>query len=102
MAELPRLSWAPQSRRRQPRTLHSKADSPLAAYDYISSRNPNLDRDQKRHLMLDALRGVEIVDGVTRLCAMNLLLHGVGPTRVDEGDPPVRTDDSLRADPGER
>jgi type I restriction enzyme M protein len=33
---------------------------------------------------------------------MNLFLHGVGPTSVNEGDPPVRTDDSLRADPGER
>jgi type I restriction enzyme M protein len=27
----------------------------------------------------DALHGVEIVDGVSRLCAMNLFLHGVGP-----------------------
>src|SRR5216683_3620197 len=74
----------------------------LAASTYVTHNNPYLDRDQKRHLKLDALRGVEIVDGVTRLCAMNLFLHGVGPTRVDEGDPPVRTDDSLRADPGER
>jgi type I restriction enzyme M protein len=44
---------------------------------------------------------VEIVDNVTRLCAMNLLLHGIGP-QAGEGDPPVRTDDSLRGDPGER
>ena len=74
----------------------------LAASTYVTANNPYLDRDQKRHLKLDALRGIEIVDGVTRLCAMNLFLHGVGPTSVDEGDPPVRTDDSLRADPGER
>src|SRR5579859_5328793 len=74
----------------------------LAAYDYIASHNPSLDRDQKRHLMLDALRGVEIVDGVTRLCAMNLLLHGVGPTTIDQGEPPVRTADSLATDPGDR
>jgi type I restriction enzyme M protein len=74
----------------------------LAASTYVTHNNPYLDRDQKRHLKLDALRGVEIVDGVTRLCAMNLFLHGVGPTSIDEGDPPVRTDDSLRADPGER
>jgi len=45
--------------------------------------------------MLDALRGVEIVDGVTRLCAMNLLLHGVGPTTIDQGEPPVRTADTA-------
>jgi type I restriction enzyme M protein len=32
---------------------------------------------------------------------MNLVLHGVGPTGED-GEPPVRTEDSLRADPGDR
>src|SRR5947209_10718851 len=73
----------------------------LAAHDYILSHNPNLDRDQKRHLSLDALRGIEIVDNVTRLCAMNLLLHGIGP-QAGEGTPPVKTDDSLRGDPGTR
>src|SRR6266705_3021240 len=40
-----------------------------------------------------------IVDGVTRLCAMNLLLHGIGPTG-DEAVPPVMTEDSLRSQPG--
>ncbi len=73
----------------------------LAAHDYIARHHPNLDKDQKRHLKLDALHGVEIVDNVTRLCAMNLFLHGIGPSG-DETPPPVRTDDSLRADPGER
>jgi len=74
----------------------------LGASTYVTGHNPYLDRDQKRQLKLDALRGVEIVDGVTRLCAMNMFLRGVGPTSVEEGHPPVRTDDSLRADPGER
>ena len=32
----------------------------LAAHDYIVHHYPNLDKDQKRHLKLDALRGVEI------------------------------------------
>jgi len=73
----------------------------LAAHDYLVEHSPNLDKDQKRHLKLEALHGVEIVDGVTRLCAMNLLLHSIGPTG-DEAEPPVRTDDSLRADPGAR
>src|SRR5437867_1028732 len=73
----------------------------LAAHDYIVHHYPNLDKDQKRHLKLDALRGVEIVDNVTRLCVMNLLLHGIGPSG-DEVDQPVATDDSLRADPGTR
>jgi len=71
----------------------------LAAHDYIADYYPNLDKDQKKQLKLEALRGVEIVDGVTRLCAMNLMLHGVGP-ESDEAEPPVRTDDSLRAHPG--
>ncbi len=73
----------------------------LAAHRYIADHNPNLDRDEKRHLKLDALRGVELVDSVTRLCAMNLLLHGIGPT-AEEAPPPIQTDDSLRADPGSR
>jgi type I restriction enzyme M protein len=73
----------------------------LAAHDYIVRHYPTLDPDQRRHLKLHALHGVEIVDNVTRLCAMNLLLHGIGPAS-DEAEPPVRTDDSLRADPGTR
>jgi type I restriction enzyme M protein len=44
---------------------------------------------------------VEIVDGVTRLAAMNLILHGVGPTGK-EAEPPVKTGDSLRSDPNDR
>ncbi len=73
----------------------------LAAHTYVTHHNPYLDLDQKRHLKLQALRGVDIVDGVTRLCAMNLLLHGVGPTTSDEGGLPISTDDSLRAEPSE-
>jgi len=71
----------------------------LAAHDYVASHY-ELDRDQKRHLRYEALRGIELVDGVTRLCAMNLYLHGIGP---DDGghEPPIRTDDALRAEPGE-
>src|SRR5438046_4228374 len=34
----------------------------LAAHDYIVHNNPNLDKSQKKHLKLDALRGVDIVD----------------------------------------
>lgn len=73
----------------------------LAAHDYVVRSNPSMDREDKRHLRLEALRGVEITDAVARLCAMNLLLHGIGPTDA-AGEPPVRTDDSLRSDPGER
>ena len=73
----------------------------LAAHDRIVTTHPALDKGQKKDLKLKALRGVELVDGVARLCAMNLLLHGVGPTGA-EGEPPVTVDDSLRADPGTR
>jgi type I restriction enzyme M protein len=69
----------------------------LAAHDYIARRD-DLDRDQKIHLKTEALHGVELVDSVSRLCAMNLLLHGIGPATPD-GDPPVETNDSLNAKP---
>jgi type I restriction enzyme M protein len=70
----------------------------LAAHDYVAGHYSNLDQDEKEHLKLHALHGVEIVSGVARLCAMNLLLHGVGPT-LEEAAPPVREDDSLRVNP---
>jgi len=74
----------------------------VASYTYIVQHYSTLDRDQKIHLKLHALHGVEIVDAVTRLCAMNLMLHGIGPTGGEIVEPSIRTDDSLRADPGER
>ena len=68
----------------------------LAAHDYIVEKNPNLTKDQKRRLKEDALKGVELVQGVARLCAMNLMLHGIGGL---EGEP-IEVNDSLKADPG--
>jgi len=59
-----------------------------------------LDRDQKRHLRFEALRGVELVPNVSRLCGMNLYLHGIGPDGADDRDPPIHTDDALRDEPG--
>ncbi len=49
----------------------------LIAHEYIS-QNYNLDRDEKKHLKCRALSGNELVDGVARLCVMNLFLHGIG------------------------
>ena len=69
----------------------------LAAFNHIVENNPHMNRDEKKHLRFHALRGVELVDSVTRLCAMNLNLHGIG----NEEYIPVRTDDSLRGHPGE-
>jgi type I restriction enzyme M protein len=71
----------------------------LAAHDYVA-RHADLDRDQKSHLRYKALRGIELVDGVSRLCAMNLFLHGVGPDD-DTREPPIKTEDALRNEPGE-
>jgi type I restriction enzyme M protein len=74
----------------------------LAAHDYVvASHGEGLSRDQKRHLKYDAIRGTDIVDGVARLCAMNLLLHGIGPMD-GESELPIRTDDALRQDTGEQ
>lgn len=65
----------------------------LLAHDYIS-KNYQLNIDQKKFLKFDAFSGKDIVDGVVRLCVMNLYLHGI--------ETPVESGDSLIADPGER
>src|ERR1700688_3980741 len=68
----------------------------LAAYEYM--KRGELDPDQKRFLRDEALRGWEIVDATARLCAMNLLLHGIGHP---EGDSLITVDDALRAQPSD-
>lgn len=73
----------------------------LAAHDYIVRNNRSLSGSEEEHLRLKAIRGVELVDAVTRLGAMNLLLHGIGPLD-EEGELPIVTKDSLASDPGER
>ena len=72
----------------------------LAAHEWIVDHHiSEMDADDKRFLRDEALHGWEIVDGTARLCAMNLLLHGIGtPT----GDSLVTVADALRADPGVR
>jgi len=73
----------------------------LAAHDFVTRNNPHLTRDQKKHLRFEALRGVELVPNVARLCVMNFLLHGIGS---EDQDPcPIQSGvDSLAADPGDR
>jgi len=71
----------------------------LAAQDYIVRTSPFLDPDQKHELRYEALRGWEIVDNTSRLCAMNLLLHGISAA---DAPSPIKVDDALKADPGER
>jgi type I restriction enzyme M protein len=70
----------------------------LAAHDHIA-RIPGLDKAQKKRLKNGTLFGIELVDSVTRLCAMNLLLHGIGGD--SDSDLPVVTKDALAGKHGE-
>ena len=70
----------------------------FTAHNYLTHHNPNLTRDEKRHLKEGAFRGWELVQATARVCAMNLLLHGIG----SEKSVPIRVADALAADPGER
>ena len=69
----------------------------LAAHRYIREQNPNLSPEQEEHLRTKALRGVELVEEVARLAAMNLLLHDIGGEGEDEL--PIACADSLRQPP---
>src|SRR4029079_18408767 len=87
----------------------------LAAHDYLAKHHA-LDRAQKKKLKSGTFFGIELVDSVTRLCAMNLLLHGIGEggSDVSSLDPedkrrdaastfdlPVVTKDALAGKHGE-
>ncbi len=74
----------------------------LAAYEQIIRAHPNRSPKQNRQLKLESLHGVELVDGVARLCAMNLMLHGIGPTGGEDVEPPVEVNDALKSDPKDR
>ncbi|MEI7911943.1 MAG: class I SAM-dependent DNA methyltransferase [Verrucomicrobiota bacterium] len=64
----------------------------LAAYEFLNK--PGLDRETQKFINEQAIHGNDIVPNVTRLCAMNLYLHGLG------GDQPlVTTSDSLAKKP---
>jgi type I restriction enzyme M protein len=67
----------------------------LAAYDHMKDQSQ--DRDLLRKLRYDTFSGVDLVDEVVRLCAMNLYLHGIG-----NGGSPVHQADSLANDRGDR
>ncbi len=69
----------------------------LAAHDYITSHYPNMTKDEKKFLKEEALRGWELVQNTARLCAMNMMLHGIGGENL-----PLNVTDSLASDPGER
>jgi type I restriction enzyme M protein len=67
----------------------------LAAYDHMKDQSQ--DRQKLHALRHTAFTGVDIVDEVVRLCAMNLYLHGIG-----NGGSPVVQGDALAGDDGRR
>jgi type I restriction enzyme M protein len=70
----------------------------FTAHNYIVGHNKNLTRDQLKHLKEKAFTGYELVQATARVCAMNLMLHGIG----SEKSVPVVVGDALAADPGKR
>ena len=71
----------------------------LAAYNYLSDpKHYQLDREQKMKLASGTLYGIELVDGVARLCCMNMLLHGISADGADEV--PIEVRDALGSQGG--
>ncbi|MDD2924675.1 class I SAM-dependent DNA methyltransferase [Rhodoferax sp.] len=70
----------------------------FTAHNYITAHNKSLTREQLKHLKEKAFTGYELVQGTARVCAMNMMLHGIG----SEKSVPVVVGDALAADPGER
>ncbi len=69
----------------------------LAAHDFIVDHYPNLTMAEKKKLKANTIKGWELVQGVARLCAMNLMLHGIGSQEYE----PITVADSLAVEPGE-
>ncbi|MEW5942771.1 MAG: class I SAM-dependent DNA methyltransferase [Pseudomonadota bacterium] len=70
----------------------------LAAHDYVVKHNPHLTKDQRKKLKEETFKGWELVQATARLCAMNMLLHGIG----NQDDERIEVKDALAADPGDR
>ena len=71
----------------------------LAAHDAIVAGHPHMSRDERKKLKESTFKGWELVQSTARLCAMNLMLHGIGGLDTDL---PLLVADSLAADPGAR
>ena len=67
----------------------------LAAFAHMKGQSQ--DKEKQRRLRSQALHGVDIVDEVVRLCAMNLYLHGIGNHQS-----PVIQGDALASVPAQR
>jgi type I restriction enzyme M protein len=71
----------------------------LAAHDSLVANHPHMTKDERKKLKDGTFKGWELVQATARLCAMNLMLHGIGG---DESVLPLVVSDSLAADPGDR
>jgi type I restriction enzyme M protein len=71
----------------------------LAAHDSLVDNYPHLTKDERKKLKQGTFKGCELVQSTARLCAMNLMLHGIGS---DDSNLPLTVSDSLAADPGDR
>jgi type I restriction enzyme M protein len=71
----------------------------LAAHQHIVRLNPQLSAGKRKHLRTKAIRGVELVQEVARLAAMNLFLHGVSGD--NDAELPIACADSLAVPPAE-
>ncbi len=67
------------------------------AHNYIVGHNPNLTKAEKKKLKETTFKGWEYVHGAARVCAMNLLLHGIG----SDENMPIIVADALAKHPGE-
>lgn len=72
----------------------------LAAHEHVRRNNADMTPEEETALATRSIRGVELVEEVARLAAMNLLLHGVGGDTEDEF--PVHCEDSLARAPREK
>jgi len=72
----------------------------LAAYEHVRRENEHMTPAEEIELKTKSIRGVELVEEVARLAAMNLLLHGVCGDAKDEF--PVICEDSLARSPRRR
>ena len=70
----------------------------LAAHQYLVDNYPNMTKPQKKALKSETFKGWELVQSTARLCAMNMLLHGIGDQQYE----PIVVSDSLASDPGDR
>lgn len=70
----------------------------FTAHDHIVAHYPNLSREERRALKETTFTGIELVQATARVCAMNLLLHGIGSER----SVPVKVADALATVPDER